>query len=53
MHAVSMTIIGAGSYGTALAIVLARNGHHVLLWGYNSQHIRELQEYRCNQAFLP
>ncbi|OLL53309.1 NAD(P)H-dependent glycerol-3-phosphate dehydrogenase [Bartonella henselae] len=53
MHAVSMTIIGAGSYGTALAIVLARNGHHVLLWGYNPQHIRELQEYRCNQAFLP
>ena len=29
----SMTVIGAGSYGTALAITLARNGHDVVLWG--------------------
>ena len=29
----SMTVIGAGSYGTALAITLARNGHSVVLWG--------------------
>ena len=29
----SMTVIGAGSYGTALAITLARNGHEVVLWG--------------------
>jgi glycerol-3-phosphate dehydrogenase (NAD(P)+) len=27
----SMTVIGAGSYGTALAITLARNGHDVVL----------------------
>ncbi|WP_375669513.1 2-dehydropantoate 2-reductase N-terminal domain-containing protein, partial [Bartonella sp. MR168JLCBS] len=53
MNAVSMTVIGAGSYGTALAIAFARNGHHVLLWGYNPQHVRELQIHRCNQAFLP
>ncbi|WP_455482078.1 NAD(P)H-dependent glycerol-3-phosphate dehydrogenase [Bartonella sp. B35(2025)] len=53
MNAVAMTVIGAGFYGTALSIVLARNGHRVLLWGYNSQHIRELQEKRCNQVFLP
>ncbi|GAA4659009.1 NAD(P)H-dependent glycerol-3-phosphate dehydrogenase [Bartonella pachyuromydis] len=48
-----MTIIGAGSFGTALAIALARNGHRVLLWGHNPQHIKELRKYRCNQAFLP
>ncbi|GAA5104848.1 NAD(P)H-dependent glycerol-3-phosphate dehydrogenase [Bartonella jaculi] len=53
MNIVSMTVIGAGSYGTALAVTLARNGHRVLLWGYNPQHIKELQEHRCNQAFLP
>ncbi|WP_273759724.1 NAD(P)H-dependent glycerol-3-phosphate dehydrogenase [Bartonella sp. ML70XJBT.G] len=53
MKAVSITIIGAGSFGTALAIALARNGHRVLLWGHNPQHIKELQKYRCNQAFLP
>lgn len=31
----SMTVIGAGSYGTALAITLARNGHQVVLWGHD------------------
>lgn len=53
MKAVSMTIIGAGSFGTALAIALARNGCRVLLWGHNPQHIKELQKCRCNQEFLP
>ncbi|MBN3263802.1 NAD(P)H-dependent glycerol-3-phosphate dehydrogenase [Pectobacterium brasiliense] len=49
----SMTVIGAGSYGTALAITLARNGHRVVLWGHNPVHIQVLQAARCNQAFLP
>ncbi|PLY38499.1 NAD(P)H-dependent glycerol-3-phosphate dehydrogenase [Pectobacterium carotovorum] len=49
----SMTVIGAGSYGTALAITLARNGHRVVLWGHNPVHIQALQSARCNQAFLP
>ncbi|KMU53619.1 glycerol-3-phosphate dehydrogenase [Serratia marcescens] len=49
----SMTVIGAGSYGTALAITLARNGHAVVLWGHNPAQIQTLQRDRCNQAFLP
>ncbi|MFW5387377.1 NAD(P)H-dependent glycerol-3-phosphate dehydrogenase [Yersinia sp. 2542 StPb PI] len=49
----SMTVIGAGSYGTALAITLARNGHQVVLWGHDPKHIQVLQRDRCNQAFLP
>lgn len=49
----SMTVIGAGSYGTALAITLARNGHPVVLWGHNADHINALQRARCNQEFLP
>ncbi|WP_273753856.1 NAD(P)H-dependent glycerol-3-phosphate dehydrogenase [Bartonella sp. MM73XJBT.G] len=53
MKTVAMTVIGAGSFGTALAIALARNGHNILLWGYNSQHIKKLQEQRCNQVHLP
>ncbi|CAK00625.1 NAD(P)H-dependent glycerol-3-phosphate dehydrogenase [Bartonella tribocorum] len=53
MKTIAMTIIGAGSFGTALAIALARNGHSVLLWGYNPQHIKKLQEQRCNQVYLP
>ncbi|QPB93977.1 Glycerol-3-phosphate dehydrogenase NAD(P)+ [Klebsiella pneumoniae] len=49
----AMTVIGAGSYGTALAITLARNGHHVVLWGHDPKHIATLQHDRCNAAFLP
>ncbi|WP_457913626.1 NAD(P)H-dependent glycerol-3-phosphate dehydrogenase [Candidatus Gillettellia adelgis] len=49
----AITVIGAGSYGTALAIMLARNGHLVALWGHNPMHIQELQEHRCNRNFLP
>lgn len=49
----SMTVIGAGSYGTALAITLARNGYPVVLWGHNPEQIQIMQRDRCNQAFLP
>lgn len=49
----SIIIIGAGSYGTALAITLARHGHEVLLWGHDPVHIQTLEAARCNQAFLP
>lgn len=49
----SMSVIGAGSYGTALAITLARNGHDVVLWGHNPHHQAQLQADRCNTTFLP
>lgn len=53
MNSASMTVIGAGSYGTALAITLTRNGYKVVLWGHNPEHIQTLQQTRCNQTFLP
>lgn len=49
----AMVVIGAGSYGTALAITLARNDHQVVLWGHNPQHVACLQQARCNEEFLP
>ncbi|UDG81540.1 Glycerol-3-phosphate dehydrogenase [NAD(P)+] [Candidatus Profftia lariciata] len=49
----SITILGAGAYGTALAIALARNGHKVCLWGHNTAHIKLLHITRCNKKFLP
>ncbi|WP_407944734.1 NAD(P)H-dependent glycerol-3-phosphate dehydrogenase [Pantoea latae] len=49
----SISVIGAGSYGTALAITLARNGNPVLLWGHNPAHLAQLQADRSNSAFLP
>ncbi|MBT0727402.1 NAD(P)H-dependent glycerol-3-phosphate dehydrogenase [Rosenbergiella australiborealis] len=52
MREASVSVIGAGSYGTALAITLARNGYPVVLWGHNPQHIARLSEQRCNAEFL-
>lgn len=49
----SIAVLGAGSYGTALAISLARNGHKVCLWGHNPQHMAQLLAARENQMFLP
>lgn len=46
-------VIGAGSWGTALAIQLARNGQPTLLWSHDPEHIMALQASRRNQAFLP
>ena len=48
-----IAVLGAGSWGTALAIHLADSGHDVLLWGNEPEHIRLLAEQRCNQQFLP
>ncbi|MDF7666440.1 NAD(P)H-dependent glycerol-3-phosphate dehydrogenase [Orbaceae bacterium ESL0727] len=48
-----VTVIGAGSYGTSLAILLARNGHDTLLWGHNPEKIAVLQHDRQNKQFLP
>jgi glycerol-3-phosphate dehydrogenase (NAD(P)+) len=50
---VSMTVIGAGSYGTSLAISLARNGANVVLWGHEAEHMQKLQDARMNEEFLP
>ena len=48
-----IAILGAGSYGTALAIALAGNGHEVWLWGHDPAEIAQLAAERCNSAFLP
>ena len=48
-----IAVLGAGSWGTALAIHLARAGHQVKLWGNEPEHIQRLQDERCNQQFLP
>jgi len=49
----AVAVLGAGSYGTALAICFARNGHDVVLWGRNKEHIDELATARENQRYLP
>jgi glycerol-3-phosphate dehydrogenase (NAD(P)+) len=49
----SVGVIGAGSWGTALALVLHGNGLAVTIWGHNAPHIAEMQESRRNAAYLP
>jgi len=46
-------VVGAGSWGTALAIVLARNGHRVRLWDHDLGHIARLSTDRENRRYLP
>ena len=48
-----ITILGCGSYGTALAISFSRNGSPTYLWGHNPDHIHQMQQERQNRRFLP
>jgi glycerol-3-phosphate dehydrogenase (NAD(P)+) len=45
-------VLGAGSWGTALAIQLASNGHSVKLWGHDANHITALISDRENKRYL-
>ncbi len=49
----TISVIGAGSWGTALALVLAENQNNVFLWGHNRRTVRKLQEDRQNKKYLP
>jgi len=49
----AIAVLGAGSWGTALAILLGRNGADVRLWSHLPEHVRSLQEERENREFLP
>jgi len=46
-------VVGAGSWGTALAMVLARNGYAVYLCDSETEHIRKLQQQHINEQYLP
>lgn len=48
-----IAVIGAGSWGTALAITLSNKGHEVKLWDVNKEHVQALKENRENQKYLP
>ncbi len=46
-------VIGAGSWGTALALVAARAGRAVTLWARDEAHVARMAEERQNARYLP
>ncbi|MCL7972710.1 MAG: NAD(P)-dependent glycerol-3-phosphate dehydrogenase [marine benthic group bacterium] len=48
-----IAVLGAGSWGTALANVLASNGHATLLWAYEASVAEDIQTRRRNEKYLP
>jgi len=48
-----IAVLGAGSWGTALAILLSRQGRPVRLWGHEPEHVAALAAARENHQFLP
>ncbi len=49
----NVAVLGAGGWGTTLAIVLNENGHKTDLWEFNSEYARTIDEYRENFYYLP
>jgi len=49
----TIAILGAGSWGTAVAIHLSQIGHRVLLWAHNSQHVAQMVQKKTNPRYLP
>ncbi len=50
---VEAAVVGAGSWGTAIAHLLHRNGHRVRLWSYEKDVVESIRETGENQSYLP
>lgn len=48
-----IAVLGAGSWGTALAVHLSHAGHDVRLWARNAELVREMQARHANATYLP
>ncbi|NJK89668.1 MAG: NAD(P)-dependent glycerol-3-phosphate dehydrogenase [Myxococcales bacterium] len=51
-NTVDVAVLGAGSWGTALAVHMSDNGHRVRLWTRRAQHARAMRDHRENQQYL-
>ena len=49
----TIAILGAGSWGTAVAIHLSSVGFNVMLWGHTPQHVEAMIVDKCNKRYLP
>ncbi len=46
-------ILGAGGWGTALAVIWAKRGNEIVLWGHNAERVERLRTARENSEYLP
>jgi glycerol-3-phosphate dehydrogenase (NAD(P)+) len=53
MQKKAITVLGAGSWGTALAALTARHGYPTLIWGRNPDQIRAIDQQHENTRYLP
>jgi glycerol-3-phosphate dehydrogenase (NAD(P)+) len=49
----NVSVLGAGGWGTTLAVLLHYNGHNVTLWEYKKSYAKELSKRRENKIYLP
>ncbi len=49
----NIAVIGSGSWGTAMAVHLAKLGHNIELWSWKKEESEEIAKYRENKEFLP
>ena len=49
----NIAVLGAGSWGTTLGVLLDENGHHVTLWEVFPEHVDAILRDRENKKFLP
>ncbi|MGX7051811.1 NAD(P)H-dependent glycerol-3-phosphate dehydrogenase [Leuconostoc palmae] len=48
-----IAVLGAGSWGTALANTAAENGHDVYLWSHKEEQVNEINTHHTNKKYLP
>ena len=49
----SITVVGSGSWGTAIGAWLARNGHDLRIWDIDTSVIDDINATHCNNRYLP
>jgi glycerol-3-phosphate dehydrogenase (NAD(P)+) len=48
-----VSVLGAGAWGTALAVELNEGGHEVIVWGRDPIQVRAIHQWRVNERYLP